>query len=40
MLYVRATRAIDRAGSVAFWLLIGVHLLLWMTQPWSPRAGN
>ncbi len=36
VLYVRATRATDRTGSVAFWLLIAFLTLIWATQPFSP----
>jgi hypothetical protein len=36
VLYVRATRAADRIGSVMFWLLIAFLTLIWGTQPFSP----
>ena len=36
VLYVRATRAADRIGSVMFWLLIAFLTLIWATQPFSP----
>ncbi|HKQ60400.1 MAG TPA: metal-dependent hydrolase [Candidatus Polarisedimenticolaceae bacterium] len=35
-MYVRATRASDRRGSVGLWLFVALQLLLWASQPWSP----
>jgi len=34
--YLSATRATGRAGSVGFFAMAGLCLLLWATQPWSP----
>jgi membrane-bound metal-dependent hydrolase YbcI (DUF457 family) len=34
--YVRLTRARDRTGTIAWWVLIGVLLALYISGPWSP----
>jgi membrane-bound metal-dependent hydrolase YbcI (DUF457 family) len=39
-IYLRSTKAVDRVGSVAFWALIAVQLLIWGSQPWSPPPPN
>jgi drug/metabolite transporter (DMT)-like permease len=35
-LYMRLTRASDRTGTIAWWVLIGVLVLLYVTAPLSP----
>ena len=35
-LYVRATRASDRVGVVAFWSFILISAAMWASSPWSP----
>jgi hypothetical protein len=42
-LYVKGTKAVDRVGSLGFWLLIGLSTIMWAGQPWSappPSAGS
>jgi membrane-bound metal-dependent hydrolase YbcI (DUF457 family) len=34
--YVRSTRARDRTGAIAWWVLIGLLLALYLPGPWSP----
>jgi hypothetical protein len=36
VLYLRATRAVDRVGVVAFWSFILISTLMWASGPWSP----
>ena len=41
-LYVQSTKAVDRVGSLGFWLLIGLSTTMWAGQPWSappPSSG-
>jgi hypothetical protein len=43
VLYVRATRAADRIGSIGFWLFVGLSGFMWAGTPWTeppptPRA--
>jgi hypothetical protein len=43
VMYVRATRPVDRIGSIAFWAFIVVSAAMWASGPWSvpppsPRA--
>jgi hypothetical protein len=35
-LYLRATRAADRVGSVGMWAFLAFSALMWITIPWSP----
>ncbi|MBM3818084.1 MAG: hypothetical protein FJW14_03560 [Acidimicrobiia bacterium] len=35
-IYLRARRPFTRSENAAFWSLVGVATLLWVTQPWSP----
>ena len=35
-LYLRATRANDRVGSLGLYSLVALCTLLWVTQPWAP----
>jgi hypothetical protein len=39
-LYTRATTARDRTGRLGFSSLIGLCLLIWATQPWTPLPPN
>jgi len=39
-MYVRATRARDRIGSIGFWALIVFQIAIWVSQPWSPPPPN
>jgi len=34
-LYLHGTKALDRVGSLGFWLLIGLSTMMWAGQPWS-----
>jgi hypothetical protein len=34
--YLRGTRALDKAGVAAFWLFVVLQLAIWASQPWSP----
>lgn len=36
VLYARATRPVDRTGTLAFWGLIVLMTAIWTSQPWSP----
>lgn len=36
LLYLRCTRAADRVGSIAFWLLVIVQAAIWAGGPWGP----
>ena len=36
LMYVRATRPIDRTGRLAFWSLIGLMTAIWASQPFTP----
>jgi hypothetical protein len=36
LLYLRATRSIDRTGSIAFWLFVLVQVSIWAGGPWGP----
>ena len=36
LMYVRATRPIDRTGRLAFWGLIGLMTVIWASQPFTP----
>jgi hypothetical protein len=35
-LYTRATRPVDRAGSIGFWSFIVISTIMWASGPWSP----
>ncbi|MGB5079650.1 MAG: hypothetical protein WBO23_02775, partial [Burkholderiales bacterium] len=35
-LYAKVTRATDRAGTIAWWALVGLLLALYLPGPWSP----
>jgi len=35
-LYLQATKANDRAGSLGLYALVALCTLLWVTQPWAP----
>ena len=34
-LYLHTTKAVDRTGSLGFWLFIGLSTMIWAGQPWS-----
>jgi hypothetical protein len=34
--YLRATRAVDKIGTISFWVLVVFQLAIWVSQPWSP----
>lgn len=39
-LYVKTTHARDRAGTIAWWALVGLLLALYVPGPWSPPPPN
>ena len=36
LIYLRTTRAVDRVGSISFWLFVVLLATIWATQPVSP----
>jgi hypothetical protein len=35
-MYLQATHARDRVGSIAFWAFVALQFTIWISQPWSP----